>query len=241
MEESGNEEFIVMKQRILIIDDDMDLCRLLKNNLEQEDYYVRTCHDGAAGLKEAMSFEYQLVVLDIMLPQKNGYEVLGKIREKSFVPVLMLTARGSEGDKVSGLRMGADDYLTKPFSNSEFLARVSSLLRRYTVFNTANISGKAIKVGNLLIDKCGREVCKNNSLLDLTAKEFDLLLFFAENPGQVFTKKQIYHAVWNEEYTFDDNNIMVHIRRLRKKIEDNPEYPKYIITVWGVGYKFGGE
>lgn len=229
-----------MKQKILIIDDDMDLCRLLRNNLEQEGYYVCTCHDGITGLKEAQSSDYQLIVLDIMLPLKNGYEVLEKIREKSFVPILMLTAKDSEGDKVSGLRMGADDYLTKPFANSEFLARVSSLLRRYTVFNAAN-ADKVVTVGRLSIDKSGREVRKDNFLLELTAKEFDLLLFFAENPGQVFTKKQIYHAVWNDEYAFDDNNIMVHIRRLRKKIEDNPENPKYILTVWGIGYKFGGE
>lgn len=230
-----------MKQKILIIDDDMDLCRLLKNNLEQEGYYVCTCHDGLTGLKEAQSSDYQLIVLDIMLPLKNGYEVLEKIREKSIVPILMLTAKDSEGDKVSGLRMGADDYLTKPFANSEFLARVSSLLRRYTVFNAANTSDNVVTVGGLSIDKLGREVHKDNFLLELTAKEFDLLLFFAENPGQVFTKKQIYHAVWNDEYAFDDNNIMVHIRRLRKKIEDNPENPKYILTVWGIGYKFGGE
>lgn len=229
-----------MKQKILIIDDDIDLCRLLRNNLEQEGYYVSTCHDGITGLKESQSFDYQLVVLDIMLPLKNGYEVLEKIRKENVVPVLILTAKDSEGDKVSGLRMGADDYLTKPFSNSEFLARVSSLLRRYTVFNASNISEKFITVGKLSIDKLGRVVCKNGLLLELTAKEYDLLLFLAEHQGQVFTKKQIYRAVWNDEYVFDDNNIMVHIRRLRKKIEDNPENPKYILTVWGVGYKFGG-
>jgi len=231
---------VYMKQKILIIDDDMDLCRLLRNNLEQEGYDVSACHDGITGLKELQRFEYQLVVLDIMLPLKNGYEVLKRIREDSVVPVLMLTARDSEGDKVSGLRMGADDYLTKPFSNSEFLARISSLLRRYTVFNTANTFDKFVTAGKLLIDKCGREVRKDNRLLELTAKEYDLLLFLAENPGQVFTKKQIYRAVWNDEYAFDDNNIMVHIRRVRKKIEDNPEDPQYILTVWGVGYKFNG-
>ncbi len=230
-----------MRQKILMIDDDADLCRLLKYNLQQEGYDVRICYDGAAGLKEFQNSEYQLVILDLMLPLKNGYEVLEKIREKSFVPVLVLTAKDSEGDKVSGLRMGADDYLTKPFANSEFLARVSSLLRRYTVFNKAGISENPLIAGRLAIDKSGREVHKSGLPLELTAKEFDLLLFFAENPGKVFTKRQIYRAVWKDEYAFDDNNIMVHIRRLRKKIEDNPENPKYILTVWGVGYKFGGE
>ena len=142
---------------------------------------------------------------------------------------------------MSGLRMGADDYLTKPFANSEFLARVSSLLRRYTIFNTADGSPEIITVGGLSIDKAGREVRKDGMLLDLTAKEFDLLLHFAENPGKVFTKRQIYQAVWKDVYAYDDNNIMVHIRRLRKKIEDHPQHTKYILTVWGVGYKLGGE
>ncbi len=230
-----------MKQKILIIDDDVDLCRLLRHHLEQEGYDVCTCHDGVMGLHELQSAEYQLVVLDIMLPMINGYEVLERIRKKSFIPVLMLTAKDSEGDKVSGLRMGADDYLTKPFANSEFLARVSSLLRRYTIFNTADGSPEIITVGGMSIDKAGREVRKDGMLLELTAKEFDLLLHFAENPGKVFTKRQIYQAVWKDAYAYDDNNIMVHIRRLRKKIEDHPEHPKYILTVWGVGYKLGGE
>lgn len=230
-----------MKQKILIIDDDVDLCRLLRHHLEQEGYDVCTCHDGVMGLHELQSAEYQLVVLDIMLPMINGYEVLERIRKKSFIPVLMLTAKDSEGDKVSGLRMGADDYLTKPFANSEFLARVSSLLRRYTIFNTADGSPEIITVGGMSIDKAGREVRKDGMILELTAKEFDLLLHFAENPGKVYTKRQIYQAVWKDAYAYDDNNIMVHIHRLRKKIEDHPEHPKYILTIWGVGYKLGGE
>ncbi len=230
-----------MKQKIWIIDDDVDLCRLLRHHLEQEGYDVCTCHDGVMGLHELQSAEYQLVVLDIMLPMINGYEVLERIRKKSFIPVLILTAKDSEGDKVSGLRMGADDYLTKPFANSEFLARVSSLLRRYTIFNTADGSPEIITVGGLSIDKARREVRKDGMLLELTAKEFDLLLHFAENPGKVYTKRQIYQAVWKDAYAYDDNNIMVHIRRLRKKIEDHPEHPKYILTIWGVGYKLGGE
>lgn len=230
-----------MKENILVIDDDTDLCRLLKNNLEREEYRVEICHDGAAGLAAFRGKEYQLVILDIMLPLKNGYEILKEIRETSRVPILMLTAKDSEGDKVSGLRMGADDYLTKPFGNSEFLARVSSLLRRYLEFGTEHADNKRLEAGGLAIDASTREVYKGLQLIDLTAKEFDLLLFLAKNCGKVFTKRQIYTAVWQEEYAFDDNNIMVHIRRLRKKIEDNPEKPKYILTVWGVGYKFGGD
>lgn len=230
-----------MRNKILLIDDDRDLCRLLRDNLKMEGYLVCVCHDGEAGLMEFRRDEYQLVVLDIMLPLKNGYDVLRELREESGVPVLMLTAKDSEGDKVSGLRMGADDYLTKPFSNSELLARVSALLRRYLVLNAANDTDVHIAAGKLELDIARREVRKEQRRIDLTAKEFDLLLFLAGNRGRVFTKRQIYQAVWDEEYTFDDNNIMVHIRRLRKKIEDNPDSPEYILTVWGVGYKFSDE
>lgn len=230
-----------MQKKILLIDDDTDLCRLLSNNLKAEGYFVLTCRDGITGLKEFRNTEFHLVILDIMLPQKSGYEMLQDIRSRSNVPVLMLTAKDSEGDKVSCLRMGADDYLTKPFGNSEFLARVSALLRRYTELNREFTEKSRITAGNLSIDISGHEVRKNAELITLTAKEFDLLLFFATHKGQVFTKKQIYRAVWHEEYAYDDNAIMVQIRRLRKKIEENPDNPQYILTVWGVGYKFGGE
>ncbi|MCM1048392.1 MAG: response regulator transcription factor [Clostridiales bacterium] len=225
--------------QILIIDDDVDLCNLLKNNLEREGYLVQCCGNGSAGLMKMQSDTYQLVILDIMLPLKNGYEVLTEIRKNSNVPILMLTAKDEEGDKVSCLRMGADDYLTKPFSNSELLARVLSLLRRYMQFTPENKTDGEILLGDLSINPLKREVYKNTQKIELTAKEFDVLMFLARNKGQVFTKKQIYNAVWNDEYAFDDNNIMVCIRRLRKKIEDNPENPVHIITVWGVGYKAG--
>jgi DNA-binding response OmpR family regulator len=231
-----------MNNRILVIDDDRDLCVLLKENLEAENYHVSISHDGESGLLEAMSGKYHLIVLDNMLPKQSGFDVLTSIRKNSHVPILMLTAKDSEIDKVSGLRMGADDYITKPFSNDELLARVASILRRYTVF-TSNEEQKAqnLDIGNLHIDPSKHEVYLNDTAISLTAKEFDLLCFFAKNKGKIFTKKQIYRAVWEDEYAFDDNNIMVHIRRLRKKIEPNPENPIYILTVWGVGYKFGGD
>lgn len=229
--------------KILLIDDDKDLCKLIKNNLERDGYSVTTQYTGDSGLAEAMNQEFQLIILDIMLPVKNGYEVLTEIRKVSNVPILMLTSKDSEGDKVSGLRMGADDYITKPFSNSEFSARIASLLRRYLLLgnHTTATGNNLLKIGCLAINIVKHEVIKNNVLLELTAKEFDLLVFFAANQGQVFTKRQIYRAVWKDEYAFDDNNITVHIRRLRKKIEDNPETPTYILTVWGVGYKLNGE
>lgn len=231
-----------MKQKILIIDDDIELCALVKRYLETEGYVVTTKHNGADGLTEGLTTSYQLVVLDVMLPQKNGFDVLADLRKTSSVPVLMLTAKDSEIDKVLGLRLGADDYLTKPFSMNEFVARVQSIIRRYTTLGGENVeeSASMLTFDNLSITPATREVIASGATVDLTAKEFDLLYFLAKNSGRVFTKKQIYRAVWKDEYAFDDNNIMVHIRRLRKKIEPNPEQPQFIQTVWGVGYKFDG-
>lgn len=231
-----------MKQNILVVDDDRELCALVKKYLELEDYAVTLRHDGAAGLAAAQSGGYQLLVLDVMLPQKNGFEVLSELRKASAVPVLMLTAKDSETDKVSGLRLGADDYLTKPFGMSEFVARVQSLLRRYAWGAQLPADNpETLAFAGLSLSSDTREVRVMDKPVELTAKEFDLLLFLARNRGKVFTKRQIYRAVWEDEYAFDDNNIMVHIRRLRKKIEPNPEQPTLIQTVWGVGYKFGGD
>ncbi len=231
-----------MKQNLLVIDDDRELCALVKKYLELESYTVVLRHDGVSGLAEAQSGAYQLVVLDVMLPQKNGFEVLSELRKNSAVPVLMLTAKDSEADKVSGLRLGADDYLTKPFGMSEFVARVQSLLRRYAWGAQSPVEqAETLVFAGLSLSPDTREVLAMGKPVELTAKEFDLLLFLARNRGKVFTKKQIYRAVWEDEYAFDDNNIMVHIRRLRKKIEPNPEQPVLVQTVWGVGYKFGGE
>jgi DNA-binding response OmpR family regulator len=231
-----------LKQKILIIDDDIELCALVERYLETEGYVVTTKHNGVDGLTEGLTTSYQLVVLDVMLPQKNGFDVLADLRKTSSVPVLMLTAKDSEIDKVLGLRLGADDYLTKPFSMNEFVARVQSIIRRYTTLGGESVeeSASMLTFDNLSIAPATREVIASGATVDLTAKEFDLLYFLAKNSGRVFTKKQIYRAVWKDEYAFDDNNIMVHIRRLRKKIEPNPEQPQFIQTVWGVGYKFDG-
>jgi DNA-binding response OmpR family regulator len=229
-----------MIHKILVVDDDKDLCEVLKKYLEIENYLVKFRHDGVSGLQEVLENSYQLVILDIMLPQKSGFEILTEVRKSSSVPILMLTAKDSEIDKVSGLRLGADDYLTKPFSMNEFIARVQSLIRRSTCFNEY-ISKKELCFDGLVINPDTREVTVDNIKVDLTAKEFDLLYFLAQSRGKVFTKKQIYRNVWEEDYAFDDNNIMVHIRRLRKKIEHKPDAPKFIKTVWGIGYKFGGE
>lgn len=201
-------------------------------------------HGGIEGLRltEEYRSSLSLVILDIMMPDLDGFQVLQKIREVSNVPVLMLTAKSDEEDKVSGLRLGADDYLTKPFSINELMARVNSLIRRYTTLNpVTEISADFIRLQGMTIDKINRVVTLNDSTVELTGKEFDLLSFLASNKGRVFTKKQIYTQVWYNEYAFDDSNIMSFISKLRKKIEPDPEQPFYIQTVRGVGYRFNKE
>ena len=229
---------------ILIIDDDKELCTLMKKCIEHEELSAIVANGGAEGLllAEEQKASLSLVILDVMMPDLDGFQVLQKIREVSNVPVLMLTAKSDEEDKVSGLRLGADDYLTKPFSINELMARVNSLVRRYTTLNqTTEITTDIITLQGMTIDKNNRLVTVNGTMLELTGKEFDLLIFLATNKGRVFTKKQIYTQVWDDEYAFDDNNIMSFISKLRKKIEPDPEHPVYIQTVRGVGYRFNKE
>ena len=192
------------------------------------------------GCRDFLERQYQ--ILDVMMTAMDGFQVLQKIREKNNVPVLMLTAKSDEEDKVSGLRLGADDYLTKPFGINELMARVNSLIRRYTTLNpVAGSEAATMLLKDMVIDKVNRTVTLQNLPVELTGKEFDLLVFLASNKGRVFTKKQIYTQVWAEEYAFDDSNIMSFISKLRKKIEPNPEQPFYIQTVRGVGYRFNKE
>lgn len=230
--------------RVLIIDDDKELCALMKKCVEQENLSALVAHGGMAGLRLAHDNKdtCSLIILDVMMPDLDGFQVLQKIREISNIPVLMLTAKSDEEDKVSGLRLGADDYLTKPFSINELMARVNSLIRRFTALNPASaVETDCLKLKDMVIDKENRIVSVRNIPVDLTSKEFDLLFFLASNKGRVFTKKQIYTQVWEEEYAFDDNNIMSFISKLRKKIEPDPEHPFYILTVRGVGYRFNKE
>ena len=229
---------------VLIIDDDKELCKLMKKCVEQENLSAVVAHGGFEGLRllEENKDACSLIILDVMMPDLDGFQVLQKIRGKSNVPVLMLTAKSDEEDKVSGLRLGADDYLTKPFSINELMARVNSLIRRYTTLNPVVGSEAAtMLLKEMVIDKTSRTVTVKNMPIELTGKEFDLLLFLASNKGRVFTKKQIYTQVWEEEYAFDDSNIMSFISKLRKKIEPNPEQPFFIQTVRGVGYRFNKE
>lgn len=229
---------------VLIIDDDKELCVLMKKCVEQEKLSAIIAHGGMEGLRLADENKdsCSLVILDVMMPDLDGFQVLQKIRETSNVPVLMLTAKSDEEDKVSGLRLGADDYLTKPFSINELMARINSLIRRYTTLNPTSVTDTdCIMLKGMVIDKTNRIVSVSDTDIELTSKEFDLLFFLASNKGRVFTKKQIYIQVWEEEYAFDDNNIMSFISKLRKKIEPDPDHPFYIQTVRGVGYRFNKE
>lgn len=209
-----------MRERILIIDDDVELCSLLLRCLEREGYEVCAAHTGAAGLNRLDEKEAVLVILDVMLPEMSGFAVLSELRKTKSIPVLMLTARDSEKDKVQGLKTGADDYLTKPFSINEFMARVESLIRRFTVLNRENPCKEKSLIfkGGLLINPVERSVSVQEKEIELTNKEFDLLYFLAKNPGQVFTKKQLYTQIWQEDYAFDDGNMMAYISKLRRKI-----------------------
>lgn len=232
----------MMTNKILIIDDDIELCSLVKKCVSQVNLEADIAYSGQTGLYQVMNEKdsYSLIILDVMLPNMDGFQVLSEIREYSHVPVLMLTAKGSEPDKITGLSLGADDYLTKPFSINELIARVQSLIRRYTTFNQGD-SVNMLTFKGLIIDKVARTVQVGNKIIDLTSKEFDLLVFLATNKGRVFTKKQIYTQVWKDDYAFDDGNIMSFVSKLRKKIEPNSEHPFYILTVHGVGYRFNKE
>ena len=230
--------------KVIIIDDDKELCTLMKKCVEQENLTAIIANGGIEGLQmlEENKNICSLIILDIMMPDLDGFQVLQQVRQTSNVPVLMLTAKSDEEDKVSGLRMGADDYLTKPFSINELMARVNSLIRRYTLLNpTSSTETDCMVFQGMTIDNLNRLVFMNDVQVELTGKEFDLLSFLAANKGKVFTKKQIYTHVWEEEYAFDDSNIMSFISKLRKKIEPDPEHPFYILTVRGVGYRFNME
>ena len=229
------------KTKVLVIDDDQELCSIIDRYLKNAGYETQLVHTGAGGLQLALSGDYHLIVLDIMLPQIDGMSILAEIRRQSVVPILMLTAKNEEADKIRGLQLGADDYLTKPFSMAELMARVESLVRRYTKFSRAAVDEMALVLKHLTLDRQTRIVLLEGKPLELTGKEFELLYFLASHKGQIFTKRQIYQQVWGAEYAFDDNNIMSFISKLRKKIEPDVAQPFFIQTVRGVGYRFNQE
>lgn len=230
-----------MSHKILIIDDDKDLCTLLKKTIGSEAFEADYCYSGKDGMTKLSQGDYQLVILDVMMPGMDGFEVLEKIRALSNIPILMLTAKNNSISKVKGLRAGADDYLAKPFEMDELLARIISLVRRYTRLNLTNTGENKLVFRGLSIDLDGRTVIISDGTLELPPKEFDILLFCAQNQGRILTKQQIYEEVWHEQYAYDDSNIMAIISKLRKKIEPNPSSPTFIQTVKGIGYRFNRE
>lgn len=227
--------------RILVIDDDRELCALIRRSVLREEIEADCCYSGRTGLEKLKENDYQLVILDVMMPGFNGFETLEQIRKENSVPVLMFTAKDDSTSKVRGLREGADDYLTKPFVMAELLARITSLIRRYTRFNQNGNDRKVLSYDGLIIDFDSRSVTTENGTFELPPKEFDVLLYCAKNQGRILTKQQIYEEVWGEPYVYDDSNIMAVISRLRKKLEADSGSPKYIQTVKGIGYRFNKE
>ena len=225
-----------MKSKILVVEDDPNILEALKYNLGREGYDTLTAVDGAQAIEAARANKPDLIILDIMLPKMSGFEVCRILRNEMAVPIIMLTARDDEIDKITGLDLGADDYMTKPFSMRELMARVRAMLRRMEIKTV--IPDTTTKFGDLEIDIRHHMITRAGIALNLSPKEFDLLVFLAGNKGLVFSRDQLLEKVWGYEYSGDTRTVDVHIRWLREKIENNSEEPKRLITVRGVGYKF---
>ncbi len=225
-------------QRVLVVDDEPRILEVVQKYLTREGFQVATASDGEAALATFNSHNPDLIVLDLMLPKLDGLEVFRRMRAKTAVPVIMLTAKGEETDRIVGLELGADDYITKPFSPRELVARVKAVLRRTSGASMLETGERPLTRGDLRIDPLARSVELKDKSVELTSKEFDLLWFLASHPGQVFTRTQLLDHVWGYEFYGDASTVTVHVRRLREKIEPDPADPRYISTVWGVGYKF---
>lgn len=223
---------------ILVVEDDKEINNLISDALTKESYSITQVFDGRQAV-EKYNDNFQLIILDLMLPYVDGIEVLRTIREKSNLPVIILSAKEEETDRIIGLGMGADDYMVKPFSVRELAARVKAQLRRYINYNGKKEENSILQYDELKLDTLNYKIYKLDEEVNLTKKEFEILKLFLSNPNRVFTKAQIFNNVWENEYLNDDNTVMVHIKRLRNKIENNPNEPKYIVTVWGIGYKLG--
>ncbi|PGN18980.1 DNA-binding response regulator [Bacillus thuringiensis] len=229
-----------MKKNILIVDDDKDIIDLLKLFLEMENFFVVEASNGEVALKCLEENHIDLAIVDIMMPKMDGYQLIKKIRETLQFPILILSAKSQEVDKIIGLGIGADDFITKPFSALEIIARVQAHLRRSYEFNDKAVEGKEkqIHMGDLVLDHHFCTLYKSSEAITLSATEYKILTLFMEEPGRIFTKKQIFESVWSDYYCADDNTIMVHISRLREKLEDSPKNPVYIKTIRGLGYRF---
>ncbi len=229
-----------MGKRVLVVDDEKLIVKGIRFSLEQDDMKVDCAYDGEEALKLARENEYDMILLDIMLPKIDGFEVCRQIREYSDVPIIMLTAKGEDMDKILGLEYGADDYITKPFNILEVKARIKAIMRRVGRKTGGSDSGRVIQKGSMKIDCESRRVFVGEKEVNLTAKEFDLLELLAMNPNKVYSRENLLNIVWGYEYPGDARTVDVHIRRLREKIEQHPSDPKYVYTKWGVGYYFRG-
>ena len=225
--------------RILIVEDEEAIADLEKDYLELSDFEVKIENTGDAGLQTALDEDFDLIILDLMLPGMDGFEVCKHIREKKDVPILMVSAKKDDIDKIRGLGLGADDYITKPFSPSELVARVKAHMARYSrLVGSGHESNDFVEIRGLKIDKTARRVYVDDEEKSFTTKEFDLLTFLAENPNHVFTKEELFRKIWNMDSIGDIATVTVHIKKIREKIEYDTSNPQYIETIWGVGYRF---
>ena len=229
-----------MEGNILIVDDEKEIADLIEVCLQNDGYTVQKCYNGIEALKYIESKPFDLAILDVMLPDIDGFRICQKIRERYYYPIIMLTARGEDMDKILGLEYGADDYITKPFNILEVKARIKAIMRRVGKKNGESSNDKVIVKRDMKIDCESRRVVIGEKEINLTAKEFDLLELLAMNPNKVYSRENLLNIVWGYEYPGDARTVDVHIRRLREKVEANPSDPKYVYTKWGVGYYFKG-
>ena len=227
-----------MAKKVLVVDDEKLIVKGIRFSLEQDGMVVDCAYDGEEALKMATDHEYDMILLDVMLPKMDGFEVCQRIREFSNMPIVMLTAKGDDMDKILGLEYGADDYITKPFNILEVKARIKAIMRRTNAGQAKEKNGKVIESGDLRLDCDSRRAFVMNKEVNLTAKEFDLLELLVNNPNKIYSRENLLNLVWGYEYPGDVRTVDVHVRRLREKIENNPSEPKYVHTKWGVGYYY---
>lgn len=225
-------------KNILIIEDDINIAELERDFLKLNGYKVELVHDGAQGLQKAVTGIYDVIIVDLMLPNTSGYEIIKEVRKKLEIPIIVVSAKSEDIDKIRGLDYGADDYLTKPFSPSELVARIKSHINRYERLKGNNVTNEVINHGGLEINTASHKVLVNGKEIQITTKEYELLVFLASNPNIVFTKEHIFDTIWGQDYYGDTATVPVHIQKIRKKIEKDPSNPEFIETLWGTGYRF---
>ncbi|MEB9381579.1 response regulator transcription factor [Bacillus cereus] len=228
---------MMQKEKILIVDDDIEIRKIVSIYLKNEGYEIMDVSDAIEALETLRNTTIDLIILDIMLPKMDGIEACLKIREQYQMPIIFLSAKDEDIDKIQGLMSGAEDYITKPFNPLELMARIKSQLRRYRVYQTEEVKQFIHEIGHLKVDEETRQVFIRNEEVRLTPKEFDILSLLVRNKGKVFSVEKIYEMVWEDSFYKSDNTVMVHITKIREKIEENPRQPVYLKTVWGVGYR----